>query len=305
MSEVFVKDGSTSVSTVNKPPLKRPREDSEEVLEMREEVRQLRGEICGIDGKLEGVLDAVGNLIQEIEGMRMTVGKILRCSEGHEARLKSIETTLNKHTEEMTELKGSVKTFDARIGKLEVNMTDINQTVKKVDGLERKLKQMEKKERDLEWRGIENEARSRRNNLLFYGIPESEGEDCDDVIRNIIHSNLRLNPTGLIIQRAHRLRTRKPKNSIGQSSTRPRPIIANFLNFSDKEKIRSLHHKLPRPLGVSDDLPLDIRKARESLLPELKELKNRGKKASIAYPARLIADGKVVKDLDIIEYKYR
>ena len=41
MSEVFAKDGSTSVSTVNIPPLKRPREDSEEVLEMREEVRQL------------------------------------------------------------------------------------------------------------------------------------------------------------------------------------------------------------------------------------------------------------------------
>ena len=98
---------------------------------------------------------------------------------------------------------------------------------------------------------------------------------------------------------------RQKKNSIGQSAMKPRPVIVNFLNFADKEKIRSLHHKLQRPLGISEDLPYDVRKARESLLPELRELKNRGKKASIVYPARLISEGHVIHDLNVIDFKYK
>ena len=144
MSEVFSKDVSSSASA-HVPPLKRPREDSEEVLEMREEMRQLRGEICGIDNKLEVVLDAVGKIVQEIEGMRGTVGKILKCTEGHEARLKNIEKTLIKHTDEMSELRGTVKTFDDRVGQLEKNMSKLKPTVSKVDMIAKTLKEMEKR----------------------------------------------------------------------------------------------------------------------------------------------------------------
>ena len=86
---------------------------------------------------------------------------------------------------------------------------------------------------------------------------------------------------------------------------KPRPVIVNFLNVADKEKIRSLHYKLQRPLGISEDLPYDVRKARESLLPELRELKNRGKKASIVYPARLISEGNVVHDINVMDFKYK
>ena len=296
-SDVFTKDSATSGS-VQAPPSKRPREDSEEVLEMREEMRQLRGDIGGIGEKLVVVLDAVGRMMSELEGMRGTVGKILKCTEGHELRLKNIEKTLSRQATEMTEMR-------ERTNKLEGSMKEMKKTVKNVEGLERKLKEMEKRERDLEWRAVDNEARSRRNNLLFYGIPEQEGENCDDVIRGIVRTELKLNPSGLIIQRAHRLRVRKTKNAIGQSTTKPRPVIVNFLNFTDKEKIRSLHYKLSRPLGISEDLPLEVRKARESLIPELRELKNRGKKASIVYPARLISEGQVIKDLNVIDFKYK
>ena len=65
-----------------------------------------------------------------------------------------------------------------------------------VDGIERKLKDIEKRGRDLEWRAIDNEARSRRNNLLFYGIPEEEEGNCDNVIRSLIDKT-EFKPKGL------------------------------------------------------------------------------------------------------------
>ena len=55
-------------------------------------------------------------------------------------------------------------------------------------------------------------------------------------------------------------------------------------------------------MGLNEDFPIEVRKARESLLPELRELKNKNKKATIVYPARLLCEGQIVKEVDVLNF---
>ena len=207
--------------------------------------------------------------------------------------LATLLTKLNEHDSKFQEVND----------KLDKQNTELTSTKEHVKVVENKLKVTETRLRTLEGQMIDQEARSRRNNLLFFGVQEKEGEHCTAEVKNIIKNELKLNPAGMLIQRAHRLGGPKTKNAIGQSTNRPRPIIVNFLNYNDKEEIRAARHKLRRPLGISEDFPLPIKKARDSLVPELLELKNRGKKATILYPARLMSEGKIVRVEDPVNFK--
>ena len=77
--------------------------------------------------------------------------------------------------------------------------------------------------RTLAYRCIDLEARSRRNNLIFWGILENPGENCFQIIRDFIQHNLDLDSDSIYLARAHRLGPRK----IGIRDPR-RPIIVNF-----------------------------------------------------------------------------
>ena len=81
------------------------------------------------------------------------------------------------------------------------------------------------------------EDRSRRNNVIFYNIPEptsesKDSEDCDAIIMNLLKSRgFFENDYTLEIDRAHRLGRKKP------DSDRPRPIIVRFSFYKDKDHI--------------------------------------------------------------------
>ena len=57
----------------------------------------------------------------------------------------------------------------------------------------------------LEYKSIDMEARSRRNNLIFRGHPETVGNDeCVQIVKRFLVQWLELDPA-VCIQRAHRL----------------------------------------------------------------------------------------------------
>ena len=272
-SDVFVKDGKKKST---KPSAKRLREDSEEVMELKDELKVLSGEIGGLAGKLELVLDIVGRVMNELEGLRGTVGTILKRAESHETRLKSIEERINVQSTEVKGVKTSVHVLDEKMNKMNKRMDEL-----------------EKKNTELTLSKIDLEARSKRNNLLFFGVKESDKEDVNSIVQNIIKKDLGL--TGSFpLQRAHRFGV-VWRNHIGKSADRPRPIIVNFLDYRDKETVRRASFKLKQPVSLQEDLPEAVRKARRVLMPELIELKNKGKRATLAYPAKLISDGQFVR----------
>lgn len=146
----------------------------------------------------------------------------------------------------------------------------------------------------LSYKSIDLEARSRRNNLVFWGLLENYNENCFQIIRDFIHHHFDLDSDKMYLARAHRLGPRK----IGQRNPK-RPIIVNFRDFCDTELIMSRAHLLKStPFSVGYDLPKEINEARKKLWVELKSIKNSkpSAKYQILYPAKLIVDGKLVRD---------
>ena len=150
---------------------------------------------------------------------------------------------------------------------------------------------------------IDHEARSRRNNLLFFGIDEEQNENTEEKLIGFLKNTLKLEVIPGI-QRAHRLGRPKPKGTvfIGSRANQPRPIIVCFFDFKQREQIRIKRHELQRPYGIAEDLPSEIREARKSLQGQLQELKSKGQRATIVYPCKLIANGEVKNNIDVAKF---
>ena len=131
---------------------------------------------------------------------------------------------------------------------------------------------------------LDLEARGRRNNGVFHGIPEEEGEDSDKLAEKLCKEYTK---TDIKVQRAHRIGAGK--------YGKIRPLIVLFLDYKDKELVKKCKSNMPRGVYFQDDIPKEVRDCRLILQREVNEAHLRGQKAWISYPARLIIDGREVK----------
>jgi hypothetical protein len=165
--------------------------------------------------------------------------------------------------------------------KLEVD-TRMNGFETEVDFLKKKLDLAELKLDDLE-------NRSRRCNLILFNLPEGEeGPDCGLFISDMLRKECNLNPSS--IQRAHRTGKQPGPNS------KPRPIHIGFAFFQEKEMCRKALAEVFKKkkigqsnskLFISNDYSLKVQKMRKDKLPELRRLREEGKKAYLVYPATI------------------
>ena len=90
----------------------------------------------------------------------------------------------------------------------------------------------------LKTRVDDQEQRSRNECLLVHGMDESDEEDTDEVVLNIIKDNLNIEIDSTDIVRSHRLGPKK-RSQINTRATpsRPRPIIIRFLSFKKRQVV--------------------------------------------------------------------
>lgn len=122
------------------------------------------------------------------------------------------------------------------------------------------------------------ENQSRRKNLVFEGIPESGHEkwsDSEEKIRKILSEKLKLDQKHIELERVHR--SGKPP----ARDEKPRPIVARFLRFKDRnivlEKAKCLKGS---NIYINEDYSETVRQKRKELIPVMKEARKRG---DIAY----------------------
>lgn len=142
------------------------------------------------------------------------------------------------------------------------------------------------------------ENRSRWNNLRFVGFPEGcEGPDTLAFLRKVIPQMLNIDLQGdLEIDRAHRtLARRRPDDQP------PRPIVACFLRFQDKERIAEAARKMGKVhwdkhhIMVFPDYSKLVTEKRAAFNQCKRLLHERRIKFSVMYPAVLslrTADGR-------------
>ena len=116
------------------------------------------------------------------------------------------------------------------------------------------------------------ENRSRRNNLRFEGIPESPNEtwqESESKVKHLISSHMPEVGTDFVIERAHRVGTPR-------SDSKPRKIVARFLNYKDREAVFKAKKKLHGTnMFVNEDYSDRVIKKRTELIPKLKEARRK------------------------------
>lgn len=149
----------------------------------------------------------------------------------------------------------------------------------------------------LEYKSIDNEARNRRNNLLFRGLPELDrDEDCESIIKMFLREK---QVNDVYIQRAHRTPPTRNKSNRAKTNQTPRPITVLFRDYNTLENILSNAYKLKgTPYGINRDYPPEIVEARSRIWPMFKKAKAENPKGSvhIGFPAKLVVRGITIKD---------
>ena len=145
--------------------------------------------------------------------------------------------------------------------------TEVKEMETQLSDLQNKLKQESENRLKLE-------THSRRSNLRFYGIPETEAStetdtDCEYKIQEVIKS---LIGTSASIERCHRLGPRPKTNN----KFNPRPIIAKFSLFKERQQVWQNKVKLKgSKVVIKEDYPLEIEKRIQVLSPIFMEARRR------------------------------
>lgn len=153
------------------------------------------------------------------------------------------------------------------------------------------IKRLTQRQASLEARLIDHEARSRRENLRIYGIPEErEGTDMAGFLDKLFKTSLEFPRDGdLKIERAHRALAPKPADP----QSRPRSIVVKFGSWRTKEEVIKRAWQKKKVLYdnvrfyVDHDFPPEVLKKRSEYAEAKRVLKERQIRFQTPYPAKM------------------
>lgn len=187
-----------------------------------------------------------------------------------------IQTTLTKIESSLSTLAEQVEEIQTRVSTNEDNIKDARDRVGEME----KLINLKDKTDDLE-------NRSRRSNIRIINVPEqAEGRDAVGFLEKFIPEMLGKDnfTSPVTLKRAHR---------IGKKLDRPRPIIAKFLNFRDKEKTLRLARSKGeltyenKRITFYPDYSADLQRRRDEFRDVKRILREKGVEYALIYPAQL------------------
>ena len=134
------------------------------------------------------------------------------------------------------------------------------------------------------------ENRSRRSNLVFFGIPETEGrEDCKESMKDLLKNFVGLDPAVLNnIDRCHRTPTFRRGND---EQSKPRIIHMAFSSYGSRdtvrkaciEKFKAEEYK-GKKIYVGEDFSRRVLEMRKKKMETFKKIQREGKKPFFSYP---------------------
>ncbi|XP_037507332.1 uncharacterized protein LOC119383323 [Rhipicephalus sanguineus] len=175
-------------------------------------------------------------------------------------------------------------TMLAKLAEIVTKQTELEQKIDSViaksNVIEERIKIVEKSERKTEAKIDDLENRSRRLNLVFYGVPDNERQETweksESLIKDICSDVLKLD--NIPIERAHRLGA--------FTEGRTRPIVASFSGWKARESVMRNAYKFKNTsFSVSEDFSHAVREKRRLLWNYAKE-----KRDSKEYRVRLNYD---------------
>ena len=228
-------------------------------------------------------------------------------------KLDSIENRLDNLFKAMLNIEEAVAGLDKEVQHLKEKVNNTNKTVKELEesvdfkdeeiaNLKRDLRASQNSIDDLSKQLLYQDHYSRRENLMFMGIAEKnitdeqtsqqEPENTKEIVYKFMEEEMQIsNPRDSIeFQRIHRVG--KPKDD------GPRPIIARFLRYADREMVLHQARKTlkNKDFSVFEDIPKELYKLRKSQSRKFKDAKDRGYNVyfSKKFPDKLYVNGKFI-----------
>ena len=131
---------------------------------------------------------------------------------------------------------------------------------------------------------------SRRWNLLFFKINETEGESCNHLVRGLLKTDLKIEESradNMPLRGVHRLGKKRP------NANQPRPIIVRFTCRADRDYVWRQRRLLEGSnIRMAEDLPFHIREIRKNfLVPALKKAKQVANAKASIVGDKLVVNG--------------
>ena len=250
----------------------------------------------------------LGDLLKNVDEIKDKIQKLDTIEKNMRAvilRVEKVETGLDEVKGRVSQIEDSCsfinkqyedhkKNTDSVVSKVQAVKKDVQKAIENHKELKEEVGRISKgtahTSKKSNYKFLDMEARSRRQNLLFHGMHEERGEDCYRKISAFIHDELGVGDGQISINRAHR---------IGPSrDDKIRPIIASFVNDQQKEDVlaRSKQRERGAKVYLTRDYPRAISEARKDLSQKLMDVRKNGRRGHIAFPAKLVVEGKVVDD---------
>ena len=228
--------------------------------------------------------------IQKIDAIEKTVNII-------SAKVSSLEMKVNSVDSRVTEVEKSVSFIseqnDSCNKSLKTVSDNLNEMKKTCSDLKRDTQNLKESNIHINDRVTELECRSMRDNLIFYGIPESQNEDCEKLIKSMCVETMNIDTAaGFTVDRAHRLGSDKQR--------KPRPVVVKFHYPKEREIIRQksfdrvINDRMRQQnLGVGEQWPKHVRDTRRELRPLMQREKEKGNNVRLVRD-KLFVNGKMI-----------
>ena len=190
-----------------------------------------------------------------------------------ETRLRGIMNPLEDSSKQMETIEGKLRSVDFEIESVKAD-----------------IKTLQKEKEDLITKVDDLENRSRRDNLIFFGVPEvAEKENCSELLVDLLENFVGVPDFNRNhIERCHRTPSFKPSGP----QSKPRIIHVKFSSYQTKELVRkACIQKFKestykgQKIFVGEDFSKRIQTLRKNQMDEFKRLQREGKKPFFMYPA--------------------
>ncbi len=210
--------------------------------ELFDKLGKMDQKLCKLDvieKKLEGVISRVDSMESEVKVLRETTGNTEEAVTFQGHRFDEVEKRMDKQSKKIEDLSKQIK--EVSKGSCD---NDLQQLREKV---------------------LDVQSRSMRDNLVFVGVKEESTEDTHQVLQTFMADEMKIDKH-LDFVRVHRMGAPR---SDRERETRPRPIVAKFAYYKDRDLVRQTAFEGLKGtrLFVNEQFPKEIEDRRKRLYP--------------------------------------
>ncbi|XP_040077617.1 uncharacterized protein LOC120849453 [Ixodes scapularis] len=186
-------------------------------------------------------------------------------------QLQEVKAGQDSLRQEMTGINAKIAGFKDALANIEKEMAQVTSLKKSVAILERTVRQQN-------YRLIDLENRSRRNNLVIFGLPEKDNESTEELKQTVTKDVFQkvIGVTVTSVERIHRLGRKRDETS--------RPVIMKFFDYNETNEILKNCKKLKgTTLSISSDYTKETVEIRKQLWKSAASNKEKGDKVSLVH----------------------